>query len=88
MTNLSVHTELLHKGAADPLTRGLLPATLIVGGVLAAALIGTSFGTPQSGSIGETVAAEAPAVATLKIVPADALGTHTSWSPLVGDGSN
>jgi len=51
-------------------------------------LIGASFGAPQSGSIGEAMAAQAPAVATMKIVPADAPGTHVSWSPLTGDGSN
>lgn len=98
MTKLSVHAELLHKGATYPLAGWLLPSVLIVGGALAAALIGATFGTPPSGSIGEAVTAQAfldsprpevvPAVEIMKIVPADALEKNLSWSPLTGDGSN
>lgn len=98
MTKLSVYTELLHKGATYPLAGWLLTSVLIVGSVLAVALIGATFGTPQSGSIDEAVAAQAfvnssrpavaPAFVTMKIVPTDALGKGLSWSPLTGDGSN
>ena len=76
MINLSVHAEFLRREAADPFTGASLPAALIVGGVLAAVLIGTTFGTPQSRSI-EAVAAEAladsprraanPAIAIMKV---------------------
>jgi hypothetical protein len=65
MTYLSVHTELLRERAVDPLTRWLPPAALIVGGVLAAGLIGATFGTPQSGSSGEAVAAGLPSASTI-----------------------
>ena len=65
MTNLSVHTELLKSGATDPLAGWLLPSALVLGGVLAAALIGAAFGTPQSGVIGETVTPELPSITTV-----------------------
>ena len=98
MTELLVHSELLEGEATRPPADWLLPTALIIGWVLAAVLIGVTFGAPQSGSIGQAAAPEAlvdslrhraaPAVETTKIVPADALGTDVSWSPLTGDGSN
>jgi hypothetical protein len=97
MTKFSAHTEFLRRGATG-LIAGRLQSALIIGSVLAAALIGVAFGTPQSGSIGEAVAPKAsfdsprrgavPAVEAMKIVPAGALGTDVAWSPLTGDGSN
>lgn len=93
MSKLSVYIKLLRRGATDPLA-GLL----IIGSVLAVALIGATFRTPQSGLMGEALAAKAfvdsprpaaaPVVVTMKIVPTDALGKDLSWSPLTGDGSN
>ena len=65
MTELSVHAELLHSGATDPLAGWLLPSALGLGGVLAAALIGAAFATP--GSIGE---AGAPELRTIISTPA------------------
>ncbi|EKS30925.1 hypothetical protein [Afipia felis] len=93
MTKLAVYTEQHRRGPTE-----WLPGVLIIGGVLAVALIGATFHTPQSGSMGAAVAAKAfvdsprpaaaPAVATMTIVPTDALGNDLSWSPLTGDGSN
>ena len=98
MTDLSVDTELLNKGATDPLARRLVSSTFVIAGVLAVALIGAALGTPLSGSIDEAVAPRAfadlarrgaaPAVEVKRIVSADALGTDVSWSPRTGDGSN
>jgi hypothetical protein len=53
VTELSVHTELLHRRTTDPLAGWLLPSALVVGGVLAAALIGAAFAAPQYGSMSE-----------------------------------
>lgn len=98
MTKLSVHVELPHRGATNPLGGRRLPSLFIVGGALAAALIGVTFGTPPSGSIGKTVTAQAfldsprpevvPAVEITKIVPAAPLKRNLSWSPLTSDDSN
>jgi hypothetical protein len=97
MTEFPVYAELLNRGATDS-PGWLLPSALVSAGVVAAALIGATFVISQSGSIGGAVAAPAhvdslrreavSAVATMKIVPADALGAQMSWSPLTGDGSN
>jgi len=65
MTEFSVHTGSLNERAADPLAGWLLLSALILGGALAAALIGGAFGTPRSASIGETVAPELPSVTTI-----------------------
>jgi hypothetical protein len=85
------------KQTTNPLTRWLLPSALIVGGVLSAALIGTTFGTPSSGYFDETMTkaltdsrgrSVALPVETMKIVPASSLQADLSWSPRTGDGSN
>lgn len=83
-----------------PLSWGELIASCAV---IAALAIGATFGTSQSESIGEAMAAEAmaatafassprqvevPAIEAVKIVPADPLRKDLSWSPLTGDGSN
>jgi hypothetical protein len=93
MTKFAVYTERHRRRPTE-----WLPGVLTIGGVLAVALIGATFRTPQSGSMGAAVAAKAlvdsprptaaPAVATMKIVPTDAHGKDLSWSPLTGDGSN
>ena len=62
VTELSVHTELLRSGAPDPLAGWLLPSALVLGGVLAAALIGAALATPRSGSTGEAGAPELPTI--------------------------
>lgn len=61
--------------------------------LLAAALIGATFSTQQSGlahkaSVDSSRSGAVPAVEPMKIVPADVLGAGVSWSPLTGDGSN
>lgn len=61
MTNLSVRTELLNEGVTEPFAGWLLPGTLI-GGVLAAALIGTSFLAPRSEPTGAALAPEPPSI--------------------------
>jgi hypothetical protein len=92
MTEHPVHNEPSSSITKKPSSR-LLPRALIAGGLLAAALVGATFVTPQSGlahkafadpSRSEAVAAVEP----MKIVPATVLGTGASWSPLTGDGSN
>ena len=55
MTALSVHIELLHGVTTGPLGGWSLPSALVLGGVLAAVLIGGAFGTPRSALIGETI---------------------------------
>ena len=65
MTNLSVHRELLHGTGIDPLAGWLLPSTFVVGGMLAAALIGASFWTPPSEPIGEVLAPELPSIGAI-----------------------
>jgi hypothetical protein len=75
----------------NPSVRRLLPRALIAGGLLAAALIGATFVTPQSGLAHKAFVDSSRsvlAVETMKIVPADVLGTGASWSPRTGDGSN
>jgi hypothetical protein len=62
MTRLSVHIEALKHPATDPLAGWLLPGALVIGGVLAAALISVAFMSPHAGSIGETVAPELPSI--------------------------
>ena len=59
MTELSVHTELPKKGATVPLAGWLPPSMLVIGGLLAAALIGAVL-TPQSGSMSKAAAPELP----------------------------
>ena len=98
MTEHPVHNELSNDTTTNPSASRLLPRAFIAGGLLVAALIGATFVTPQSGlahkavvdsSRGGAVSAEpAKEVETMKIVPADVLGTGVSWSPLTGDGSN
>ena len=65
MTEFSVHTGSLNERAADPLAGWLLLSALILGGALAAALIGGAFGTPRSGVIGEAVAPGPPSITTI-----------------------
>ena len=65
MTALSVHIELLHGVTTGPLGGWSLPSALVLGGVLAAVLIGGAFGTPRSALIGETVTPELPSAATI-----------------------
>ena len=67
MTELSVHTELLRRGATDPLAGWLLPSALVLGGVMAAALIGAALGMPRSASIGEPVAHELPTMIAMPV---------------------
>ena len=62
MTKRSVHTELPDRGGTAPPAGWLLPGAPVLEGVLAAALIGTAYGTPRSGSRGETVTPERPPV--------------------------
>jgi hypothetical protein len=93
MTERFVHDELSNSKTTNPFSRRLLPRALIAGGLLAAALVGATFVTPQSGlahkAYVESPRTEAvPAVEFMKIVPADVLGTGATWSPLTGDGSN
>lgn len=93
MTKLAAYTGLLHRR-----TTALLPGALVIGGVLALVLIGTTFHTSQYGSVTEAAAAKAfrdspqpaavPSVVTLRIVPTDGGGKDLSWSSLTGDGSN
>ena len=66
MTQLSVHIEALKQPATDPLAGWLLPGTLVIGGVLAVALISTAFMSPHAGSISETMARELPSIGTIR----------------------
>jgi hypothetical protein len=50
---------------ADPLAGWLLPSALLIGGVLAVALIASAVGMPQRGSIGETLAPEPPSIGVI-----------------------
>ena len=50
---------------ANPLTTRLLPSALVIGGLLAAAMIASAIGMPQRGSIGETLAPELPSIGTI-----------------------
>ena len=93
MTEHPVHNELSNSKTTNPFARPLLPRALIAGGLLAAALVGATFVTPKSGlahkAFVDSSRREAVSAAqTMKIVPADVLGTGASWSPLTGDGSN
>jgi hypothetical protein len=93
MTEHPVHNELPNSKTTNPFASRLLPRALVAGGLLVAALIGVTFGTPQSG-LAHKAFVDSPrseavaAVELMKIVPADVLGTGASWSPLTGDGSN
>ena len=97
MPKSSIHTDLLSRKPTSTLARTLSPRALIIGGVLAVALISATY-EPRSTSIGEAAARKSsvdlprraviPAVEFTKIVPADPHGTGTPWSPLTGDGSN
>ena len=69
MPDFSVHAELRDRGAAEPLAGWLLPGAPVLEGVLAAALIGTAYGTPRSGSPGETVTPELPSSFAINPVP-------------------
>ena len=62
MAQFSVHSELINGGVTNPLAGWLFPSTLLIGGMLAAVLIGATALTPQSGSIGETLAPEPPSI--------------------------
>jgi hypothetical protein len=93
MTEHPVHNEHSNSRTTNPFARRLLPRALIAGGLLVAALIGATFGTPQSGLAHKAVVDSSrsravPAVELMKIVPADVLGTGAPWSPRTGDGSN
>jgi hypothetical protein len=92
MTEHAVHNERSYR-TTTPFSGRLFSRALIAGGLLAAALIGASFVTPQSGLAHKAVvessrSAAVAAVQPMKIVPAQVLGTGASWSPLTGDGSN
>ena len=92
MTEHPVHSEHSNSTTTNPSGR-LLPRALIVAGLLVAALIGATFGTPQSGLahkalVDSSRGGAVTAVEPMKIVPADVLGTSASWSPRTGDGSN
>ena len=66
MTEISVHTELLHGVTSGPLGGwSLTDGALVVGGLLAAVLIGAALGTPRSALTGETVTPELPSIATI-----------------------
>lgn len=93
MTEHPVHNEPFHKRTTAPFSIRLLSGAFIAGGLLVAALIGTTLGTHQSGlahkaSVDSSRSGAVPAVEPKKIVPADVLGPGVSWSPLTGDGSN
>ena len=93
MTERPVHNELSSSKTTNPSASRLLPRALIAGGLLVAALIGATFVTPQSGLahkafVDSSRSGAVAAAETMKIVPADVLGTGVSWSPLTGDGSN
>ena len=93
MTEHPVHNELFNRRTTDPTTSRLLSRALIASGLLAAALIGVTLSTHQSGlahkaSVDSPRNVAVPAVEPMKIVPADVLGTGATWSPLTGDGSN
>jgi hypothetical protein len=93
MTEHPVQNEYSNSTTTNPFARRLLPRALIAGGLLVAALIGATFVTPQSGLahkafVDSSRSGAVPAVESMKIVPADVLGTGVSWSPLTGDGSN
>jgi hypothetical protein len=96
---ISTNSSHFDKGSTDQPGGRLFSGALITGCALIATLaLGAIFDTPQSGSIGEAVAAkvfvDSPrqadvlAVEAMKIVPADSLRKDLSWSPLTGDGSN
>ena len=66
MVEISVHTELLHGVTTGPLGGWSLPGgALVVGGVLAAVLIGAAFATTRSALTGETVTPELPIAAII-----------------------
>jgi hypothetical protein len=93
MTEHPVHNEHSNSTTTNPSARRLLPRALIAGGLLVAALIGATFGTPQSGLahkafVDSARSEAAAAVELMKIVPADVFGASASWSPRTGDGSN
>jgi hypothetical protein len=93
MTEHPVQNDLSSTKTTNPFASRLFPRALIAGGVLAAALIGATFFTPQSGLahkaiVDSSASAAVAAAEPMKIVPADVLGTGASWSPLTGDGSN
>jgi hypothetical protein len=93
MTEHPVQSEPFNKRTTDPFASRPLSRALIAGGLLIAALIGTTLSTPQSGlahkaSVDLSRTEAVPAMEFMKIVPADVLGSGGSWSPLTGDGSN
>ena len=91
MTEHRVHNEHSNGTTTNPSASRLLPRALIAAGLLVAALIGATFVTPQSGLAHKALvdsSPSVPAVETMKIAPADVLGTGASWSPRTGDGSN
>ena len=66
MTEVPVHTALLHGVTSGPLGGWSLPGgALVAGGVLAAVLIGAAFATPWSALIGETVTPKMPSIAAI-----------------------
>jgi hypothetical protein len=85
MTQLSTYS----KPPSERAEHSATASALVIAGVLAAALFGASFGTPQSGSIGETVAPElrsigmviAPATRPVRVfAPAPKAATQPSFA--------
>jgi redox-regulated HSP33 family molecular chaperone len=93
VTEHIVQNEHSNSTTTNPSASRLLPRALIAGGLLAAAMMGATFVTPQSGLahkafVDSSRSGAVSAIETMKIVPADVLGTGASWSPRTGDGSN
>ena len=65
MTEISAQNPLSKFGATEPLLRCLSPSTLLLGGMLAAAVIAAAYKAPRSGPIKETVTPELPRTATI-----------------------
>jgi hypothetical protein len=83
MTEHPVHDELSNSRTTGSVPSRLLPRALVAGGLLVAALIGATFGTPQSGlahkaSVDPSVSGTVSAVEPVKIAPAEVLGTGVS----------
>jgi hypothetical protein len=61
---------------------------LIAAGLLFIVLVGATLSTPHKISVAAHESTAAIVAETMKIAPADAIGSGGSWSPLTGDGSN
>jgi hypothetical protein len=100
MTQLSVHTGSLNERAEDPIVGWLHPSALVIGGVLAAALIAARFAGPVPGaetvapSVGAIIGASAPEVMPVAATvpqtterPSFAFGfLEFDWDPNATDG--